>query len=614
MSTPLPQLSRYEVLGRLATGGMAEVWLARALGVAGFEKLVVVKTILPNLANDPSFVTMFVNEGRLAARLNHPNCVQIFDLGHENGVLYLAMEYIEGFSLSRLLKRAKEKNLPPGDKILARIAMDAASGLDYAHRLTDRDGTHLALVHRDVSPDNLLVSLSGQTRLVDFGIAKAATPTLLASATTAGTVKGKHGFIAPEYLLGNPIDGRADLFALGVVMYRALTRKRPFNGVNEAAVSMAVIQDKPVAPHELAPEVGVALSSVVMMALEKDPNVRFESARAMRQAIETAVGRPADQEEVGDYMQKLWPPGDPERTALSELASGTSEERSGPALRSVVSGTWAGQSATGGGMVVHATPPTAEELTKALLQPTARRSREGLPAVQVQAAGGPLLSTPSPVPQPLPSAAVAPMVSFDSPPPQKAPKGKSSLGLIIVAMLVIGVGGGVGWQVWKMKQQSAVIVLPPPANDTPPVPVAGANEGTLVFEGLPIVAHVFDGKDDLGATPLTLKRPAGALTLRLVNRAAGLEQTLKLNLEAGATTTINTLARGALVVKADPWAYVKVDGKSYGQTPVTVKGLFEGPHSVELNNVGLNETRKRTVKIQGGESKTLSVNLLEEEE
>ncbi|MFT3712157.1 MAG: protein kinase [Archangium sp.] len=612
MSTPLPRLTRYEVLGRLATGGMAEVWLARALGIAGFEKLVVVKTILPNLANDPSFVTMFVNEGRLAARLNHPNCVQIFDLGHENGVLYLAMEYIEGFSLSRMLKRAKEKNLPPGEKIIARIAMDAASGLDYAHRLCDRDGTHLGLVHRDVSPDNLLVSLSGQTRLVDFGIAKAATPALLASATTAGTVKGKHGFIAPEYLLGNPIDGRADLFALGVVMYRALTRKRPFSGPNEAAVSLAVIQERPVPPHEVTNEVSVALSNVVMMALEKNPDTRFESARALRQAVEAAVGRAADPEEVGDYMQKLWPPGDPERTALSELASGASEERSGPALRSVVSGTWAGQSvsATGGGVVVHSTPPTVEEQTRALLQPTARRSRDALPVVQVSEP--PLLQQPAP----LPSAAIAPNLSFDSPPPQPKPAGAKrgpGLWLVIVGMLVIGVGGGVGYQVWKLSQQP-VIVLPTNTTNSDGPGKAAAGEATIVFEGLPIVAHVFEGKDDLGATPLTLKRPAGALTLRLINKAAGLEQTVKLNLEAGATTTINTLSRGTLVVKADPWAYVKVDGKTYGQTPVTVKGLFEGPHFVELNNVGLNETRKRTVKIVGGESKTLSVNLLEEEE
>jgi serine/threonine-protein kinase len=133
---PTPQLSRYEVLGRLATGGMAEVWLARAIGAAGFEKLVVIKTILPQLAREPNFVTMFVNEGRLAARLNHPNCVQIFDLGIENGVLYLAMEYIEGFALSRVLSRSKTKNLPLDEKVVARIAMDAASGLDYAHRLT----------------------------------------------------------------------------------------------------------------------------------------------------------------------------------------------------------------------------------------------------------------------------------------------------------------------------------------------------------------------------------------------------------------------------------------------------------------------------------------------
>jgi serine/threonine protein kinase len=246
---PTPQLSRYEVLGRLATGGMAEVWLARAIGAAGFEKLVVIKTILPQLAREPNFVTMFVNEGRLAARLNHPNCVQIFDLGIENGVLYLAMEYIEGFALSRVLSRSKTKNLPLDEKVVARIAMDAASGLDYAHRLTDRDGTPLQLVHRDVSPDNLLISLSGQTRVVDFGIAKAATPTLLASATVVGTVKGKHGFIAPEYLLGETIDGRADIFALGVVMYRALTRKRPFGGMNESEVSMAVIRDTPIAPR-----------------------------------------------------------------------------------------------------------------------------------------------------------------------------------------------------------------------------------------------------------------------------------------------------------------------------------------------------------------------------
>ena len=213
--TTTPTLARYQVLGRLATGGMAEVWLARSVGIAGFEKLVVLKTILPELASNPQFVAMFVNEARLAAMLSHPNCVQIFDLGQEGDCLYIAMEYLEGFSLARVLKRAKEKRVSIGEPLIARIIMDAASGLDYAHRLKDREGRHVGPVHRDVSPDNLLVGFSGQVKVVDFGIAKAATPALLATVTAAGMVKGKHGYIAPEYLLGLPLDGRADVFALG---------------------------------------------------------------------------------------------------------------------------------------------------------------------------------------------------------------------------------------------------------------------------------------------------------------------------------------------------------------------------------------------------------------
>ena len=170
--THTPKLARYEILGRLATGGMAEVWLARTVGIAGFEKLVVLKTILPALAESTQFVSMFVNEARLAAMLSHPNCIQIFDLGQEGSCLYIAMEYLEGFSLARVLKRARVKNVPIGERLIARIIMDAASGLDYAHRLKDREGNPVSLVHRDVSPDNLLIGFSGQVKVVDFGIAQ----------------------------------------------------------------------------------------------------------------------------------------------------------------------------------------------------------------------------------------------------------------------------------------------------------------------------------------------------------------------------------------------------------------------------------------------------------
>ena len=332
----LPTLSRYQVLGRLATGGMAEVWLARSVGIAGFEKRVVVKTILPHLKQSQQFVTMFINEARLAAMINHPNCVQIFDLGEEGDTLYIAMEYLEGFSFSRLLSRARQNNVTLSEPVVARIIMDAASGLDHAHRLKDGQGNPVGLVHRDVSPDNLLVGFSGQVKVVDFGIAKAVTPGIVSQTTSAGTVKGKHGYIAPEYLLGQPVDARADVFALGVVLYRALTGRRPFKGDTETLVSMAVLEHDPTPPSELVPGLAVGLSDVTMMALAKDPAKRFESARAMRQAIEAAV-RPAELEDVAEMMATLWPEGDPDRAVLHTLAQGEREELSNPAISAVSS-------------------------------------------------------------------------------------------------------------------------------------------------------------------------------------------------------------------------------------------------------------------------------------
>ncbi len=561
---------------------MAEVWLARAIGVAGFEKLVVLKTILPHLVENPTFVSMFVNEGRLAAMLSHPNCVQIFDLGQEGGTLFLAMEYIEGFSLSRLLKRAKEQNKPPSEKLLARIIMDAASGLDYAHRLSDREGRHLKLVHRDVSPDNLLISFSGQTKVVDFGIAKAATPALLGTATVAGTIKGKHGFIAPEYLLGDTLDGRADVFALGVVTYRALTRKRPFTGDSDAAISLAVVHDVPKPPHEVVPSINPALSAVVMMALEKEPAARFESARAMRQALEVAVGRAADPEDVADYMNELWPPGDPERLALHTLANGgASEEMSGPALQSVVSGTWGGAAqATPHGSAglagVHATPPTVEEMTRELLRP-------------------PVHEPPPAAPEPV---AFVEAPAFDPPPSRRGAR------LAVSALALVLVGGGVTF----LSLQGIDGAIPPTATPELPVAVVVPNSSKLRIAP-PVPVKVFDGKDELGTSPLDLERAPGTYTLRLVNKALGVDQSVTVILEAGGTASVEELAKGNLSVKVEPWASVKVDGKQLGQTPVLVRQLYEGVHVVELSNANLHETRRLEVKVKGGETKTISLDL-----
>jgi serine/threonine-protein kinase len=618
----VPQLSRYQVLGRLATGGMAEVWLARSVGVGGFEKLVVVKTILKNLAENQQFVQMFIQEARVAAMLNHPNCVQIFDLGQEGNTLYIAMEYIDGFSLSRVLQRAKEQNKRPPVQIISRIFMDAATGLDYAHRLTDREGRKLNLVHRDVSPDNLIMAFSGQTKLVDFGVAKAQMPSLV-QATRFGTVKGKFGYIAPEYLRGEKIDGRADVFALGVSFYRALTGRRPFTGANEAAITMSVLNDAPKNPLEHIPDLNPALAAVVMMSLEKDPSVRFESARAMRQAIELAA-KPAEPESVGDYLNELWPPGDKERVAMERLARGVLEETSSPALASIISG---------GYDIPRVTPARfgeAAELTKAVPAPPG--TFPGVAPLAADAAAptehvGALepVAPPKPRPSgPKPALTLPPTDEHD----EDDEKPRSSK-VWVVLLLAALAAGGVFY--WRHKQQELPVVPEQPKAlvDTPKPPdqpvkapeepaktpeaAAATGPAHLSVKTDPPVT-VSEGKKTLGISPLELDLDSGAHALHLVNKGAGVDQTLNVELKPGEKFELKELAKGTLVLKVTPWAYVKLDGRTLGQTPIEPRQLFEGTHVLELNNTENNEHRRLEVKVKGGETRNVNVNLETDEE
>ena len=607
--TTTPTLARYQVLGRLATGGMAEVWLARSVGIAGFEKLVVLKTILPQLAQNPQFVTMFVNEARLAAMLSHPNCVQIFDLGQEGECLYIAMEYLEGFSLARVLRRSRVMGVPISEPIVSRIIMDSASGLDYAHRLKDREGHHVGLVHRDVSPDNLLVGFSGQVKVVDFGIAKARSPALLGSVTTAGTVKGKHGYIAPEYLLGQPLDGRADVFALGVVLYRALTGKRPFSGPTDAAISLAVVQDTPRDPLELLPTLNPALATVVMMALEKDPAARFESARAMRQAIEVAVVHAAENEEVADLMNVLWPPGDEERVALSALASGTHEQTSSPALRAVVSGTYPSL-ATPLGQVAPAAllqtvslppPPALLEETRPAPQHTVNHA----PSPSLLAAASRDPSSKS-LPAVAPATSSGPLPTFDTSeqPAFEEPPGSSRGWWVGLAVVVLVLVAGLG-MFFKDRRRPVAAPQAAPAVQAPAVTTGHLSVVT------PVVVKVFEGKQELGSSPLELDLEAGPHALRLNNKALGVDQVVVLELTAGQTSSITELAKGSIAVKVVPWAYVKLDGKPLGETPITARPVYEGVHVVELSNTNLNVNRRLEVKVKGGEARVVNLTLEE---
>lgn len=298
-------LGRYELLVPIAAGGMAQVWAARLKGARQFQKIVAVKTMLPKLSEDPQFEQMFLDEASLASQIKHPHAVEIMDLGEQDGILFLVMEWIEGVPLNHLMKAAKGRGGIP-TAVAARIAMQACAGLHAAHELKDEKGQSVGLVHRDVSPQNLLVTFDGVTKVVDFGVAKATA--LGGGATQAGQVKGKVSYMAPEQVSGEGLDRRADVFALGIVLYALTTGKHPFRRESEAATMYNICSPEPVVPPSTvvdgyAPE----LEPIVLKALAKDRNQRYPSCDALFRALgqlpnHLRVGSDAD---VGRFVQDL---------------------------------------------------------------------------------------------------------------------------------------------------------------------------------------------------------------------------------------------------------------------------------------------------------------------
>ena len=273
---------RYQLIKKLAAGGMAEVYLARQSGMEGFEKLVVVKRILPHLASDQEFVQMFLNEARIAARFNHANIVQIYDLGKIEDTYFIAMEYIHGEDLGRIMRKAWNAGswLPP--ELALRALAGACEGLHYAHVKTDDSGRPLNVIHRDISPQNILVSFDGGVKIVDFGIAKAADSS---NATRAGTIKGKYAYMSPEQAQGKDVDARTDVFALGLVLYELLTGVRPLKRETDIQTLQAALACEIEVPSKVA-SISDAMDALVMKALTRDVNARYQSAQEFQLAIE----------------------------------------------------------------------------------------------------------------------------------------------------------------------------------------------------------------------------------------------------------------------------------------------------------------------------------------
>lgn len=300
-----PRCGQYELLVRIGKGGMASVYLARVRNAAGFSRLYALKVLHPHLSEQPAFVDMLMDEARIAARLHHPHVVSTVDVGNDAGRHFLAMDYVEGVALDRLMAKHPTQRPP---SLIVPVAIDALRGLHAAHQLRDETGAPLELVHRDVTPGNVIVGVDGTGRIADFGVAKARARI---TKTHPGIIKGKAGYIAPEVVLGQAVDGRADVFSMGVLLWNALTGQALFDTDDLASTLTQLVNMDVPPPSTVGLEPPAIFDAPILGALHRDPQHRHESALEMAQALEDALllhGARLDREAVGAWVRETFGP------------------------------------------------------------------------------------------------------------------------------------------------------------------------------------------------------------------------------------------------------------------------------------------------------------------
>jgi eukaryotic-like serine/threonine-protein kinase len=301
-------IGKFQIVGQLGRGGMADVFVCRLQGIGGFDKEVVLKRIIPERAGDPHFVKMFLDEARVVANLNHPNIVQVFEIGEQDGIPYMAMEYVKGVTLSMIIREAaRQHKINYGH--CATLIAGVCDALEYAHNANGPDGEPLGLVHRDVTPGNIVVSREGTPKLLDFGVARARGRL---AQTEAGTIKGKLRYMAPEQISQGPLDARADIFSLGVCLFEITTGQHPFGPRNgsEVATLKNIMNGVITRPSAIVPEYPPALDWIVMSAIEPDVHKRCPTAGEMRQRLDAFVastGQTSTNREVVAWLRELFP-------------------------------------------------------------------------------------------------------------------------------------------------------------------------------------------------------------------------------------------------------------------------------------------------------------------
>lgn len=442
-------LGRYELLLPIASGGMAMVWAARLKGTRGFQKIVAVKTMLPKLSDDAQFEQMFLDEASLASQVRHPHVVETLDLGEQDGVLYMVMEWIDGVPLHQLIKEARKTGGIPLP-VAARIVMQACSGLHTAHELRDAKGQLVGLVHRDISPQNILVTYDGVAKVVDFGVAKATAHG--DGATAAGQVKGKAAYMAPEQIKAQTIDRRVDVFAMGVVLYLLTTGKHPFRQDSEAATLFKICEPKPpLAPHKLVPAYPMMLERIVMQALAKDPAKRYPTANDLARALDQSLPRnlrASTDEEVAAFVRSLFGERREQQAAALAAALETADRRAAPpkeSLRALLDSQPPPSLQTGSGVA---------SLTE--ISGITRPSVDSLPELGSDPSGARALA-------PTPGEGV----ELTAPPPKK-----SRVPLVIAAAVAVGLAAAAAIFALRQPAATPAATLAPAATATTPPPAA----------------------------------------------------------------------------------------------------------------------------------------------
>jgi serine/threonine-protein kinase len=458
-------LGRYELLLPIAQGGMATVWAARQKGSRGFQKTVAIKTMLPALSEDPQFEQMFLDEAALAAKIHHPHVAEILDLGEQDEILYIVMEWIDGEALSVIHKASRKNQAQVPARLSLRIAMQACAGLHAAHELRDENDVPLMLVHRDVSPQNVLVTYDGIVKLVDFGVAKAVGRA--SGETNAGQLKGKVPYMSPEQARGGTVDRRTDIFAMGIVLYKMTTGIHPFLGENDLVTMRNIISRPLLPPRVKNPGFPPEVEQILVKCLQKDPDKRYQTMAELGTAVERALGAMgvAD-DDLGAYVRTLMGDRGAKRRSAIRDAVRAADERFATGTHPVV-----------------ATPQTVHDgVSDVVLTKLTSGVKEDL----IADGAGPLSAPPASVSQPTQSGPWSqpqqpePSSTTDQPvvkPEAMPPLRKSRSGLFVVAGLAAAAAilgfvflrsGARGDRV--RGTPTAQAAQPPPVAAPPPVP------------------------------------------------------------------------------------------------------------------------------------------------